>query len=62
MARLLPQVQGMTYAHDDENLYLAMYADTSTKLDIGGTTLSVSQKTNYPNEGRVEVSDRKSVV
>ena len=56
MARLLPQVQGMTYAHDDENLYLAMYADTSTKLDIGGTTLAISQKTNYPNEGRVEVS------
>ena len=24
MARLLPQVQGMTYAHDEENLYLAM--------------------------------------
>jgi DUF1680 family protein len=56
MARLLPQVQGMTYAHDDENVYLAMYADTSTKLDIGGTTLALSQKTNYPNEGKVEVS------
>jgi uncharacterized protein len=56
MARLLPQVQGMTYAHDEENLYLAMYADTSTKLDIGGTTLAVSQKTEYPNDGRVEVS------
>ena len=56
MARLLPQVQGMTYAHDDENLYLAMYADTSTKLDIAGTTLAISQKTDYPNQGRVEVS------
>ncbi|MDC0157466.1 glycoside hydrolase family 127 protein [Verrucomicrobia bacterium] len=56
MARLLPQVQGMTYAHDKENLYLAMYADTSTEVEVGGTKLAVSQKTNYPNEGRVEVS------
>ena len=56
MARLLPQVQGMTYAHDDKNLYLAMYAETSTKIDIAGTSLAISQKTDYPNEGRVEVS------
>lgn len=56
MARLLPQVQGMTYAHDEDNLYLAMYAETSTTLKIAGTTLAVSQKTNYPNEGRIEVS------
>jgi len=56
MARLLPQVQGMTYAHDDENLYLAMYAETSTELEVGGTKLAISQKTNYPNHGRIEVS------
>jgi hypothetical protein len=56
MARLLPQVQGMTYAHDDKNLYLAMYAETSTELDIGGTKLAISQTTEYPNDGRIEVS------
>ena len=56
MARLLPQVQGMTYAHDDKNLYLAMYAETSTELKMGATTLAISQKTNYPNDGRIEVS------
>jgi len=56
MARLLPQVQGMTYAHDDENLYLAMYAETSTELEVGGTKLAIFQKTNYPNHGRIEVS------
>ena len=56
MARLLPQVQGMTYDHDDKNLYLAMYAETSTELKMGATTLAISQKTNYPNDGRIEVS------
>ena len=56
MARLLPQVQGMTYAHDDENLYLALYAQTSTSLSIAGTDLSIYQKTNYPNDGRIEIT------
>jgi hypothetical protein len=46
----------MTYAHDDKNLYLAMYAETSTELDIGGTKLAISQTTEYPNDGRIEVS------
>ena len=54
MARLLPQVQGMTYAHDEENLYLAMYAETSTKLKIAGTELAISQTTDYPNEGKIK--------
>ena len=56
MARLLPQVQGMTYAHDKQNLYFAMYADTSTKINIAGTELKVSQNTNYPNEGLVKIN------
>jgi hypothetical protein len=46
----------MTYAHDDKNLYFAMYAQTSTSLKIAGTKLAVSQKTDYPNDGRIEVS------
>jgi DUF1680 family protein len=56
MARLLPQVQGMTYANDKQNLYFAMYADTSTKIKIAGTELKVSQNTNYPNEGLVKIN------
>ena len=56
MARLLPQVQGMTYAHNSENLYFAMYADTSTSLKIGGTDLAINQSTDYPNDGKVQIS------
>ena len=56
MARLLPQVQGMTYAHNDKNLYFAMYADTSTNLNIADTDLSVKQTTGYPNDGKVMIS------
>ncbi len=56
MARLLPQVQGMTYAHNDKNLYFAMYADTSTNLKIADTQLSIKQTTDYPNDGKIMIS------
>ena len=56
MARLLPQVQGMTYAHNDKNLYFAMYAETSTNLKIADTQLSIKQTTDYPNDGKIMIS------
>ena len=56
MARLLPQVQGMTYAHNDKNLYFAMYSETFTNLNIAGTGLSIKQTTDYPNNGKVKIS------
>jgi DUF1680 family protein len=55
MARLLPQVQGMTYAHDDQDLYITFYAETATRIEIAGTEVGIRQKTAYPNEGRVTI-------
>jgi DUF1680 family protein len=55
MARLLPQVQGMTYAHDEKDLYITFYAETATRIKIAGTEVGIQQKTAYPNEGNVEI-------
>lgn len=55
MARLLPQVPGMTYAHDDDDLYITFYAESETSVDIGGTSVAVQQKTAYPNDGEVSI-------
>ena len=56
MARLIPQVPGMTYAHDDNSLYFTFYAESSTAVDIGGAKVEVAQKTSYPNDGEVAIS------
>lgn len=56
MARLLPQVQGMTYAHAGKDLYITFYAETATKIKIAGTEVGLRQKTAYPNEGKIEIS------
>ena len=55
MARLLPQVPGMTYAHDDNDLYITFYAQSKTSIDIGGTRVAVEQKTAYPNDGEISI-------
>lgn len=56
MARLLPQVPGMTYAHDDNDLYITFYAESETSIDIGGTSVAIQQKTAYPNDGEISIA------
>ncbi len=55
MARLIPQVPGMMYAHDDRDLYLTFYAESNTTVEIGGVRVRVHQETLYPNDGKVSV-------
>ncbi len=56
MARLIPQVPGMTYAHDDGDLYITFYAESRTKLKIGGAEVEIEQKTAYPNDGEISIA------
>ena len=55
MARLLPQVPGMTYAHDDGDLYVTFFAASETRVDMNGVPVEVSQTTAYPNDGEVSI-------
>ena len=56
MARLIPQVPGMTYAHDDSDLYITFFAESRTEVQLNGTRVKVEQKTAYPNDGEISVS------
>ena len=56
MARLIPQVPGMTYAHDDKSLYVTFFAESSTEVAVAGTKVKISQQTAYPNDGAVSLS------
>lgn len=56
MARLLPQVPGMMYAHDEDDLYLTFYANSSTEVELGGTMVGIQQKTDYPSNGKIDLT------
>lgn len=55
MARLVPQVPGMTYAHDEQDLYITFYAESQTSLTMQGTRVEIQQRTAYPNDGKIEL-------
>lgn len=55
MARLLPQVPGMTYAHDDRDVYITFYAESRTEITLDDVKVKLQQKTAYPNDGEVSL-------
>ncbi len=56
LARLLPQVAGMIYAADSEDLYVAHYVGSETEVKLANAQVKVSQRTGYPFSGKVELS------
>jgi len=56
MARLLPQVPGMTYAHDDNELFITFFAESSTQVEFNGVPVAIEQATDYPNDGKINIS------
>ncbi|MFP6765448.1 MAG: beta-L-arabinofuranosidase domain-containing protein, partial [Planctomycetaceae bacterium] len=56
MARLVPQVPGMTNAHDDHDLYITFFAESRTQVELNGTHVKVEQKTAYPNDGEIGIT------
>jgi DUF1680 family protein len=56
MARLVPQVPGMTYAHDDHDLYITFFAESRTEVALNGVRVNVEQKTAYPNDGEIRLA------
>ena len=55
MARLLPQVPGMTYAHDDSDVYITFFAESRTKITLDDVQVELQQQTAYPNDGKVSL-------
>ena len=44
------------YAHDEDDLYLTFYANSSTEVELGGTMVGIQQKTDYPSNGKIDLT------
>ncbi len=55
LARLLPQVPGMAYAHHGDDVYVTFYAASRTSLNLPSGRLAIEQSTAYPNDGDIEI-------
>lgn len=56
MARLIPQVSGMVYTHDENDIYCALYVGSDATVSLPSGAVSLSQRTSYPFSGDVTIT------
>jgi DUF1680 family protein len=55
LARLLPQVSGMMYAHTGNEIFITLYASNKTEIELDKGKIKLHQTANYPFDGTVVV-------
>ena len=55
VARFIPSVPDYVYAVRGNALYVNLYAASEARAEVDGATVTVTQKTDYPWDGRVEL-------
>ena len=48
IARLIPQISGMMYAHTDDKIYCTLYGGNKTVIPLANGAVVLQQKTDYP--------------
>ncbi len=56
LARLLPQLGGLIYAHGDQSLYVNLFIGSKAEVRLKNTVLAVTQATRYPWDGAVTIT------
>jgi hypothetical protein len=56
VARLLPSIPGYIYAKSDNSIFLNLFVQNTAEIKLGETPVELVQKTNYPWEGKVEIT------
>lgn len=56
LARLLASLARYTYSHGEDTVYMHLYAGSLAELSLAGTRVRITQKTDYPWDGRVQIS------
>lgn len=59
LCRFLPSVAGYMYATKDKNLYVNLFIEGTSNLNVGGSKVTLQQVTNYPFSGNVDLKVTK---
>ena len=55
VVRLLPSLAGYVYARRESELFVNLYAAGQAQFDLNGCSIAISQMTDYPWNGEVEI-------
>lgn len=56
ICRFIPSLPGYVYAVKDDNVYVNLFVSNTSNLEVEGRILSLSQRTDYPWDGSVNIS------
>ena len=56
VARFVPAIPGYIYAVTDKELYVNLFISNDANISLGKRTVSISQKANFPWDGKVEIT------
>ena len=56
LARLIPQVSGMMYAHTDDAIYATLYGSNSTSISLKDGKVGIKQESNYPFDEEIAIT------
>lgn len=56
LCRFMPSVPGYVYAQNKDKIYVNLFVQSTTNIEVKGNKVAVSQTTNYPWEGNVEIA------
>jgi DUF1680 family protein len=56
LIRFIPSIPGLIYSTTKDVLYVNLYASNTANITLENNNLEISQKTNYPWDGKVSIS------
>ena len=56
ICRFIPSIPGYVYAVKDQNVYVNLFLANQSVLSVGGKSVKLSQKTNYPWDGDIALT------
>ena len=62
LCRFIPSFPGYMYAVKDRNLYVNLFAGNTATVQVAGKNVVLSQQTNYPWDGDIEISIDKTAL
>jgi len=56
IARFVPAIPGYIYAKTKNELYINLYVSNDAKINLAKSEINISQKANFPWDGKVEIT------
>ncbi len=56
LCRFIPSVPGYIYATKGDNLFVNLYVESESEIDLAGRKVSITQKSGYPWDGHVNIA------